>query len=141
MKTGSGISRRNFLVGAGAAVAGSAAMGTGLLAGCAKQEEKESTSQSGAVTLEVLNPRGEVEPIPAVPPNARLDSLDGKTIALYWNSKQNGYVFWDHIKELLERDYPTANVLRYDGGFEISDAMAQQMVDDGVQAFMYGMGD
>jgi hypothetical protein len=95
----------------------------------------------GPITLEVLNPRGEVDPPPVVAPNPRLDTLDGKTVALYWNSKQNGYVFWDRVEELLEEAYPTITILRYNGGFEITDKVAAQVVSDGADAFMYGMGD
>jgi len=126
------VSRRKFLVGTGVAAAGSA-LGTGLFTGC--------SSGAGRITLEVLNPRGEVDPPPVQPPNKRLDTMDGKTIGIFWNGKENGYVFWDHVQVLLERKYPTVKVLRYNGAFEISDAAAKQMVADGVQAFMYGMGD
>jgi hypothetical protein len=96
---------------------------------------------TSGVTLEILNPRGEVDPPPSQAPNPRIDTLDGKKIALYWNSKENGNVFWDEIEILLKAKYPTVTVLRYNGGFDIGDTVADKVKADGADAFMYGMGD
>lgn len=111
----------------------------GLLASCTQTTQTGTTA--GKVTLEVLNPRGEVDPPPTKAPNARVADLDGKKIALYWNSKENGNVFWDAIEVLLKKAYPTATILRYNGGFDIGDTIAARVKADGADVFMYGMGD
>ncbi|HQI01646.1 MAG TPA: hypothetical protein PLA18_10255 [Deltaproteobacteria bacterium] len=60
---------------------------------------------------EVVNPAGviKVTPIKMAP---RIDSLEGKTIALKWNSKPNGNIFLDRVAELLKEKYPTAKVIK-----------------------------
>jgi hypothetical protein len=111
----------------------------GLFAGCNETTPTETTASK--VTLEVLNPRGEVDPPSTLPPNARVTSLDGKKIALYWNSKENGNVFWDEIEKILKVEFPTATILRYNGGFDIGDTIAAKVKADGADIFLYGMGD
>lgn len=60
---------------------------------------------------ELVNPAGviKVTPIKMAP---RIDSLEGKTIALKWNSKPNGNIFQDRVAELLKEKYPTAKVVK-----------------------------
>ncbi|MFC1920542.1 hypothetical protein ACFLYQ_02325 [Chloroflexota bacterium] len=106
-----------------------------------KERNNIKSINTEAVSLEVLNPRGEVDHPPTVPPNPRITSLDGKKVALYWNSKENGYVFWDAIEVELKKACPSATILRYNGAFDIGDAIAERIKADGVDAFMYGMGD
>ena len=55
-----------------------------------------------AVTLEVLNPRGEIPPLPILSLAPRVTDLAGKTIGIYWNEKAGGNNFWDVIEELLK---------------------------------------
>jgi hypothetical protein len=45
------------------------------------------------------------------------------------------------MEGILEEQIPNINIVRYEGPFEIGDAMAEQMVTDGVDAVMYGFGD
>ena len=52
---------------------------------------------------ELINPTGEIEKV-AVEPAKRITALEGKTIALRWNGKNNG--------ELLAKKYPTAKVVK-----------------------------
>jgi hypothetical protein len=59
-------------------------------------------------SLSIVNPVAEPEPRQAEagrhPPAKRLDGLDGRTIALYWNGKQNGLHALSRAKEnLLKR--------------------------------------
>ena len=66
--------------------------------------------QSGSEkVIEVLNPvanidKGKTTLAP------RLQSLEGKTIALWWNGKAKGDVALRKLCELLERKYNTRNV-------------------------------
>lgn len=47
-----------------------------------------------------------------VEPAKRITSLEGKTIALRWNGKNNGNVVLDRVAELLNQRYPTAKVVK-----------------------------
>ena len=94
----------------------------------------------GAVTLEVLNPRGEIAPRPIVPPAPRLQSLAGKTVGIYWNSKAGGDLFWDVVEAELKVKAPTTRIVRYTGPFDPEDAKAAAMAKE-VDAFFYGVGD
>jgi len=66
------------------------------------------------VTLEVLNPRGELPPAPTMrAPNPRVADLAGKKIALVANYKAGAELFLTKIEELLKERYPTATILRF----------------------------
>ena len=61
--------------------------------------------------FEILDPTSEavIEPGRRA---ARLDSLDGKCIALYQNNKLNANELMDHVEELLRARYRLADVVR-----------------------------
>jgi hypothetical protein len=97
------VSRRDFLVASGAVLA------SGALAACTQNSGKVTTSPmamtQGALTLEVNNPRGELDPVPAKGlSNPRITTLEGKKIGLYaiktWSTP------W--IEKVLKTKYPTA---------------------------------
>jgi len=92
------------------------------------------------VTLEVLNPRGEIVPLPTLVPAPRVTELAGKKIGIFWNGKQGGNNFWDVIEELLKERFPTATILRFKGPFDIGDRLAGTMAKE-VDTFIYGVGD
>ena len=92
------------------------------------------------VTLTVLNPRGEIEPPPVFAPRPRIADLSGKTIGIYWNGKAGGNYFWNVIEQALKARIPGATVLRYNGAYDIGDALAAKMARE-VDAFFYGVGD
>jgi len=92
------------------------------------------------VTIEVLNPRGEIPPPPFFPPRARITDLAGKRIGIYWISKPGGNNFWDVIEGLLKERYPSAKVLRYRGPFDLGEKMAANVAKE-VDTFLYGVGD
>lgn len=94
----------------------------------------------GAVTLEVLNPRGEIVPVPITAPMPRLATLAGKTIGVYWNNKAGGEFFWDVVEAELKVKAPATKIVRYEGPFDPGDAKAAAMAK-GVDAFIYGVGD
>ena len=60
---------------------------------------------------ELINPTGEIEKV-AVEPAKRITALEGKTIALRWNGKNNGNVVLDHLAELINKSYPSAKVVK-----------------------------
>ena len=68
-----------------------------------------STPSSQKWTL--ANPEGayKIEPVKIA---SRLNSLEGKTIALRWNGKPGGSDFLDGIAERLTKEVPTAKVVK-----------------------------
>ena len=60
---------------------------------------------------ELVNPAGIIEKA-SVDPAKRIASLDGKTIALRWNSKHNGDVVLNRLAELLAKKYPSATIVK-----------------------------
>src|SRR4030042_6679994 len=76
------------------------------------------------VSLELLNPRGEIKPPPTFAPTPRVTDLAGKRIGIYWNGKSGGNNFWDVAEELLKEKFPTATILRYKGPFDLGEKTA-----------------
>ena len=101
---------------------------------------KTASEKSGEITLNVLNPRGKIESVPATSPKPRLDSLDGKTIGLYSNSKPGMDNFYTVFEELMKKKYPTAKVVSMQGAFLIRDEDAEALAKQ-TDAFVYGVGD
>ena len=95
---------------------------------------------SNDVTLEVLNPRGEIALPPVSAPSARISDLAGKKIALYWNEKPGGIHFWNGIEKLLKEKLPGTAVLRYSGAFDLGEEFAVKIAAE-TDAFFYGVGD
>jgi hypothetical protein len=93
-----------------------------------------------AVTLKVLNPRGEITPPPVYAPSGRISDLAGKKIAVYWNGKAGGDNFWNNIEALLKERLPKSFVLRYNGPFDLGDAQAAKIARE-ADGFFYGVGD
>jgi hypothetical protein len=99
-----------------------------------------AASAGAAVTLTVLNPRGEITFPPVAAPSTRMADLTGKRIAIYWNGKAGGDNFWSNIEALVKEKLPTAVVLRYNGPFDLGDAQAAKIAKE-ADAFFYGVGD
>ncbi len=95
---------------------------------------------AAGVKLQVLNPRGEITLPPVLAPNARIGDLAGKKIGLYWNGKPGGNHFWNDIEQLLKEKLPSTTVLRYQGAFDLGDALAAKIAKE-TDAFLYGVGD
>jgi hypothetical protein len=102
--------------------------------------QETSRPAKAPVILEVLNPRGEIEPPPVYGISARVEKLDGKKIGLYDNGKAGFAEFLNEIERLLKEKYPTITVLRYHGAFDIGDALAQKVASE-VDVFIYGSAD
>ena len=97
-------------------------------------------ARAASVTLEVLNPRGEIAPLPTLVPSPRVTELAGKTIGIYWNGKQGGNNFWDVTEELLKEKLPSARILRFKGPFDLGEKLAGTLAKE-VDVFVYGVGD
>ncbi len=95
---------------------------------------------AASVKLEVLNPRGEIKPPPISAPTPRIADLAGKKIGIYWNGKSGGNNFWNDIEGLMKQKLPNVAVVRYDGPYDLGDAMAAKIAKE-VDAFFYGVGD
>jgi hypothetical protein len=65
------------------------------------------------VTLEVMNPRGEIPPPKTLGISARGGSLDGKKIVLIDNGKYGASNFLNVLADMLKQKYPTATVVMY----------------------------
>jgi len=92
------------------------------------------------VTLEVLNPRGEIDPPKTLGISPRVSDLAGKTIGLYDNGKDGFAAFLDVTERLLKERYPTITIKRYRGAFDLGDPIAETMAKE-VDTFIYGSGD
>jgi hypothetical protein len=93
-----------------------------------------------AVTLTVLNPRGEITPPPLIAPAARIPDLAGSKIGVYWNGKEGGDNFWNNVEALMRLKLPNTVILRYNGPFDLGDAQAAKIARE-TDAFLYGVGD
>jgi hypothetical protein len=92
------------------------------------------------ITVEVLNPRGEISHPRYMAPNARITDLAGKKIGLYWNGKPGGNNVLDALEPMLKEKFPTATIVRLNGAHQIVDSMAADFAKQ-IDAFLYVMGD
>lgn len=65
------------------------------------------------VTLEVMNPRGEIPPPKTLGISPRGGNLDGKKIVLIDNGKFGASNFLDVLAQMLKQKYPTATIVMY----------------------------
>jgi hypothetical protein len=101
---------------------------------------RRKASDREAVTLEVMNPRGELPRRSVVLPTARLDDLSGKKIGIYWNGKAGADNLLDVVAELLKDKFPSSVILRYDGPLDAGDERATAICRE-VDTVIYGVGD
>jgi hypothetical protein len=73
---------------------------------------RSAEATTAQVTLEVLNPRGEIPPPPTLGIRPRLTNLAGKKIGLCDNGKFGASSFLDAIETMLKQKYPAATILR-----------------------------
>jgi len=85
---------------------------------------------SKGVTLNLLNPRGEITLPPVSAPSKRISDLKGKTVGLYWNEKPGGNHFWNGVESLLKEKLPDTVIIRYSGSFDLGDEMAAKIAKD-----------
>lgn len=111
---------------------------TGLLCGVALLTAAPAALAEVKQNWELLIPAGVVEQA-RIDPAPRIDRLEGKTIALRWNGKNNGDVVLDRLAELLAQKYPSAKIVKMyrDGhalGFQTSTLAEAQQVAKAIKA-------
>ena len=99
-----------------------------------------ATSAVAEVTIEVLNPRGEIELDKVYGISPRVPDLAGKTIGLYGNGKGGTEAFLNLLEGHIKQKYPNVTIKRYNGAFDVGDKLAQQIAGE-VNAVVYGVGD
>jgi len=72
-----------------------------------------AAAASAQVTLEVMNPRGEIPPLKTLGISPRSGSLEGKKIVLIDNGKFGASNFLDALADMLKQKYPTATIVMY----------------------------
>lgn len=72
-----------------------------------------AATASAQVTVEVMNPRGEIPPPKTLGISARGMGLDGKKIVLIDNGKYGASNFLDVLAHMIKQKYPTATVVMY----------------------------
>ena len=97
-------------------------------------------TRSATVAIEAMNPRGEIPPPPFHAPVPRVGNLDGKKVGIYWIGKAGGDNFWEGVEQLLNKRYPNAKTVRYEGPFDLGEARAAELARE-VDTMFYGVGD
>jgi hypothetical protein len=72
-----------------------------------------AATASAQVTLEVMNPRGEIPPPKTLGISPRGGGLGGKKIVLIDNGKFGASNFLDALASMLKQKYPTATIVMY----------------------------
>ena len=117
-------------------LASSLLLAAGLIfGGCTAQQE---------VTLELLNPKGVIEPQATLGLAPRVADLAGKRIALMHNSKQGASNLLDALEGLLKKKYPTVTIARQYQTGPVQPPRDPEMYKKAAaecQAFIFAMGD
>jgi hypothetical protein len=106
-----------------------------IFSGCATQQQ---------VTLELLNPKGVIEPPKTLGLAPRVPDLAGKKIALMQNGKPGATNLYDALETLLKSKYPTATVTRQYQTGPVNPPRDPEMYKKAAaesQAFVFAMGD
>ncbi|HBG22226.1 MAG: hypothetical protein PHX16_07075 [Syntrophaceticus sp.] len=77
-----------------------------MLSGCGGGSTAEEAS-----TWTLVNPEG-VQLIEPIELNEHPSSLEGKTVALRWNGKENGNLFLDSVAEQLQKSIKDINIIK-----------------------------
>ena len=72
-----------------------------------------AATTSAQVTMEVMNPRGEIPPPKTMGISPRAPSLNGKRIVLVDNGKYGASNFLDVLASMLKQKYPTVTIVMY----------------------------
>ncbi len=100
------------------------------------------TKRSGKVELELLNPKGVIDPPPMLGISPRVASLDGKSIGMIHNNKPGAKTFLDAIEELLKAKYPKATFVHFDTNINLADKPEKYAaMANACDAFILGSGD
>ena len=145
MEKARAMTRRRMLqlTGVGTAVASAA------LAGCSATEDTKEVTETGSspeptlASLTVYDPTGSVEITQTFAP--RLDTLEGKTIALVSNDAWQYDRTFPVIQQMFAEKYPSTTVLNYDNFIHSTDnltkddnGLAAQIREAGADAVIFG---
>ena len=89
------------------------------------------------VSLKCLNPQGVFEIEEPDIPSPRVDSLEGKTIGVFWDGKAGGDNFCIAVEELLNKRFPTAKTIR----LGLSDVESAEKAKEEVDTFICAIAD
>jgi hypothetical protein len=89
------------------------------------------------VSLKCLNPQGVFEVEEPAVPAPRVDSLEGKTIGVFWDGKAGGDNFCIAVEELLNKRFPTAKTIR----LGLSDVESAEKAKEEVDTFICAIAD
>ena len=137
--------RRKFLKNAGFAAAGPVAALSVFSAARPTSAEAAAGSasvQSGKIELELLNPLGVIDPPPMLGINPRLETLEGKKLAMIHNNKAGAKEFLIAVEELLKAKYPSASFTHFDTNINLADTPEKYAeMANSCDAFILGSGD
>ena len=92
------------------------------------------------VELELLNPRGEIEPPKTYGLSPRISDLNGKKVGFYWNGKPGIDNFFTVVEENLKKMFPNVTTTLFRGPMEITDKDIQSWASQ-IDTFIYAVGD
>jgi len=134
------VSRRDFLRDAGLAF-GAPAIGSQLFLGPRNASAAEPTSP-GVVQLDLLNPKGVIDPPPMLGISPRIATLEGKRIGMIHNNKPGAKTFLEAVEELLKAKYPTATFSHFDTNINLADKPEKYAaMANACDVFILGSGD
>jgi hypothetical protein len=95
------------------------------------------------ITLEVLNPRGEIPPPPVFGLAPRIADFSGKKIGLIDNRKAGANFLLDAVEELLKKKFPNATILRFrkPDAVIVATPKFYPMVAEQCDTFIWAIGD
>jgi hypothetical protein len=105
----------------------------------AAQAASEGGGKAPQQEWEIIVPTGEIQKA-RIDPAPRITSLDGKTVVLRWNGKNNGDVALNHLGDLLKKKYPTVKIVKsyeQDPGINIISASTQN--SEKITTFIKGL--
>jgi len=82
------------------------ALGAAMLLGAPAVQASEQPQE-----WDLVNPAGVIK-IAQIKPAKRISTLDGKTVALRWNGKNNGDVVLDHLCDLMGKKFPNTRFIK-----------------------------
>ena len=87
-------------------------LGAALLLGVpAAQVSASAPNAEQPLEWNLVNPSGAIK-IAQIKPAKRISTLDGKTVALRWNGKNNGDVVLDHLYDLMSQKFPKTKFIK-----------------------------
>jgi hypothetical protein len=138
-------SRRSFIKDAGLAF-GAPAIGSTLFltppAAAATETMGMLPVPAGRVELELLNPKGVIDPPQMLGISPRIASLDGKRIAMIHNNKPGAKTFLNAVEELLKARYTNIAFVHFDTNINLADKPEKYAaMANACDAFILGSGD